>query len=236
MNHSQNRLLASLPKEVFAALAPHLSLIEIPRGKVLSEPGGLVTHVYFPHSGIISLVVDLSGGPTVETAMVGRDGVVHAASALDGRVSLNRALMQATGFSSVIAVDDVVMVADQLRDFRAVLIRHEQVLLAQAQQSGACNASHLIEARLCRWLLRTRDLMGSDDLQITQEFLAQMLGVQRSSLSVTAHTLQTAGLISYKRGRVKITNVEGLKESACECYEAVRGHYERMLEHAGSAK
>jgi CRP-like cAMP-binding protein len=236
MNHSQNRLLACLPKNVFAELQPHLSLVELVRGKVLGDSGIPVTHVYFPHSGIVSLVVELSIGQMVETAMVGRDGAVHAASALDGRMSLNRAIVQAAGFCSLVPVDAVVSMADRFRDFRSLLIRHEQVLLAQAQQSGACNASHLIEARLCRWLLRTRDLVGSDDLAVTQEFLAQMLGVQRSSLSVTAHTLQKAGLISYKRGRVQILNVEGLKESACECYEAVRGHYERMLNGHGETE
>ena len=103
------------------------------------------------------------------------------------------------------------------------------MLLAQSQQSGACNASHTVEARMCRWLLRSCDLMQSDDLNLTQEFLGQMLGVQRTSISIVAAALQRAGLISYRRGHVKILNVEGLKEAACECYETVKGHYEQML-------
>ena len=229
MNHSSNRLLAATSVEVFEALKPHLSLRECRAGDVLGEPGQTISKVYFPQSGIISLVVDLSVGDTIETAMIGRDGALHAASALDGKVCLNRAIVQLAGFASVIAVEHLINVADQHRDFRALLIRHEQVLFAQAQQSAACNASHLVEARLCRWLLRTRDLAGGDDLAVTQEFLAQMLGVQRTSVSITANMLQKAGYISYKRGHVRLLNVEGLKDAACECYDAVHEHYERML-------
>ena len=123
----------------------------------------------------------------------------------------------------------IIEIADQHRDLRSLFIRHEQVLLAQSQQSGACNASHMVEARLCRWLLRTRDLVQSDDLNITQEFLGQMLGVQRTSISIVAAALQRAGLIRYRRGHVTILDVDGLKEAACECYETVNAHYVQML-------
>jgi CRP-like cAMP-binding protein len=228
IKHSPNRLLAAISPEVSAAIQPHLSLLEFRQGEVLAERGAPVKTVYFPHSGIISLVVELNNGDMIETAMVGRDGVFNASSALDGKVYLNKALVQLAGFSSAIPVERLTEIADQFRDFRALLIRHEQVLFAQAQQSGACNASHLVEARLCRWLLRTRDLAGSDDLTVTQEFLAQMLGVRRSSLSIVANTLQKAGLIRYKRGHVHIVDVAALKECACECYETVRAHYERL--------
>ena len=196
---------------------------------MLAENGTPVTDVYFPYSGIVSLVVELKEGDMVEAAMVGRDGVVNAASALDGRVSLNKAIVQARGFLAVVPVPIIIAVADQHRDLRSLFIRHEQVLLAQSQQSGACNASHLVETRLCRWLLRTRDLVQSDDLNITQEFLGQMLGVQRTSISIVAGALQKAGLIRYRRGHIKILDVEGLKEGACECYETVKGHYDQML-------
>lgn len=229
MNHSPNRLLAAASPAVFAAMQPHLHLVECQQGTVLAETGASVTTVYFPHSGIISLVVELSIGEMVETAMVGRDGVLNASSALDGKVSLNKAIVQLPGFASTIPANILTNIADESRDFRSLLIRHEQVLFAQSQQSGACNASHRVEARLCRWLLRTRDLAGGDDLVVTQEFLAQMLGVQRSSLSLVAQTLQKAGLIRYKRGHVRILDVEGVKDAACECYETVRGHYERLL-------
>jgi hypothetical protein len=202
-NRSENRILSSVSPEIFAALKPHLSVRELISGEILGEVGASVREAFFPLSGIISLVVELSVGQMVETAMVGRDGVVNASAALDGKISLYKAIVQLAGFSSVISV--------------------------QAQQSSACNASHAIETRLCRWLLRSRDLAASDDLSVTQEFLSQMLGVQRSSLSVVAHTLQQAGLIRYKRGHVRIVDVEGLKESACECYEAVNGQYDRIF-------
>ncbi len=230
MNHSPNTILAALPRPVAAALKPHLKLTELKRGEILAEAGARIDKVYFPHSGIISLVVELDIGDMIETAMIGRDGVVMASSALDGKIALNKTLVQLAGHASVMSADRLRAVADEYAAFRALLIRHEQVLFAQSQQSGACNASHVVEARLCRWLLRCRDLAGDDDLTITQEFLAQMLGVRRSSLSITANTLQKAGLISYKRGHVKILDVKGLKEGACECYAAVRGHYERMLD------
>jgi CRP-like cAMP-binding protein len=232
VNNSPNLLLASVSADVYAALQPHLKTVELKHGAVIAETGGLVKNVYFPHSGIISLVVELSVGDMIETAMVGRDGVVNAAAALDGKISLNKGIVQLSGVASIIGVDALAAVADKFRDFRALLIRHEQVLLAQSQQSGACNASHLVEARLCRWLLRTRDLAQSTDLLITQEFLAQMLGVRRSSLSIVAGTLQKAGLIRYKRGHVHLAEIEGLKDASCECYEAVRGHYERMLQYS----
>jgi CRP-like cAMP-binding protein len=191
--------------------------------------GDPVTKVYFPYSGIVSLVVELEGGDMVEAAMVGRDGVVNAASALDGRISLCKAIVQMSAFIGAVPVPIIAAVADQHRDLRSLFIRHEQVLLAQSQQSGACNASHVVEARLCRWLLRTRDLVPSDDLPITQEFLGQMLGVQRTSISIVAGALQKAGLIRYRRGNIKILDLDGLQEGACECYETVKGHYDHML-------
>ena len=231
MNHSPNRLLAGVSDEVSQALRPHLKLYEYQQGDVLAEAGRPIHVVYFPHSGIISLVVELSLGEMIETAMVGRDGVVNAAPALDGKVSLNKAIVQMAGFASVITAAALAEVADRFRELRSLLIRHEQVLLAQSQQSGACNASHLVEARLCRWLLRTRDLANSDDLNITQEYLAQMLGVRRSSISIVAGTLQKAGLIRYRRGHIHILDVDALKDGACECYETVNTHYERMLRH-----
>ena len=229
VNHSPNRILASLSDEVFAALRPHLTMVEFKRGAVLVETGAPVTHSYFPHSGIISLVVELDVGEMVETAMVGRDGVLNAACALDGKLSLNKGIVQMAGVGSVIAADQLAKIADEYREFLMLLIRHEQLVLAQAQQSAACNASHLVEARMCRWMLRVRDLAGSDDLTITQEFLAQMLGVRRTSLSVVANSLQKAGYIRYKRGHVRILDVEGLKKAACECYGVVKRHYDRLL-------
>ena len=201
----------------------------MPHGKILAEAGSQIEHVYFPHSGVISLVVELSIGDMIETAMVGRDGVLNAAAALDGKVTLNKSIVQLAGVAAVLTIGQLRSFCDKNPRFRSLLIRHDQVLFAQSQQSAACNASHSVETRMCRWLLRMRDLAGSDDLQLTQEFLAQMLGVTRPSVSLVANTLQKAGLIRYRRGNIRILDLPGLKEGSCECYATVKGHYDRLL-------
>ncbi|MGA7066310.1 MAG: Crp/Fnr family transcriptional regulator, partial [Pseudolabrys sp.] len=226
---SPNSLLASLPADVFSALSPHLKLVELKFGDVLAETGGAVRKVYFPYSGVISLVVELDVGSMIETAMVGRDGVLSAAAALDGKVSLNKGVVQLAGSAGVMEVDQLRRLAKEFEPFREILIRHEQVLFAQSQQSAACNASHTVEARMCRWLLHMRDFAGGDDLLLTQEFLAQMLGVRRTSVTVVASPLRKAGLIDYTRGRIRLRDVEGLKKEACECYATVKAHYQRLL-------
>ncbi|MGA7154686.1 MAG: helix-turn-helix domain-containing protein [Pseudolabrys sp.] len=174
-------------------------------------------------------MVDLDVGMMIETAMVGHDGVLNAASALDGKVSLNKGIVQVAGSAGTIEVNRLRRLANEIEPFRALLIRHEQVLFAQSQQSAACNASHSIEARMCRWLLYMRDLAGSDDLSLTQEFLAQMLGVRRPSVSLVANTLQKRGLIKYSRGRMHLLDLKGLQKGACECYGTVKAHYQRLL-------
>jgi CRP-like cAMP-binding protein len=229
MAKSPNRLLASLPSDVYSALTPHLKIVELKFGDVLAEAGSEIRQVYFPYAGVISLVVELKVGSMIETAMVGHDGVVNAAPALDGKVSLNKGIVQLSGSAGVMEVDRLRRLADELKPFRSLLIRHEQVLFAQSQQSAACNASHTVEARMCRWLLHMRDFAGSDDLTLTQEFLAQMLGVTRPSVSIVASPLQEAGLIKYSRGRIQVLDVKGLKKEACECYDTVKAHYQRLF-------
>ncbi len=229
MAQSPNKLLACLPAKTFAAIKPELKTVELKHAAVLANAGSTVQRVDFPHSGVISLVVDLSVGEMIETAMIGRDGVFNAASALDGKVSLNKAIVQLAGEASVISVDKFRLIAEEHKAFRSLLIRHEQVLFAQSQQSAACNASHSVEARMCRWLLRMRDLAGGDEMTLTQEFLAQMLGVRRPSVSIVAATLQKAGFIEYRRGKIRLVDIKGLEEGACECYGTVKAHYERLL-------
>ena len=229
MAQSPNMLLDTLPAKTFAAIEPHLKTVELVHGEVLGEAGDSITRVYFPHSGVISLVVELSVGDMIETAMVGRDGALNISSALDGKVSLNKAIVQLAGAASTIDVDQLRKIVREFDAFRSLLIRHEQVLFAQSQQSAACNASHSVEARMCRWLLRMRDLAAAADLMLTQEFLAQMLGVRRPSVSLVANTLQKAGLIKYRRGNIRLLDVAGLNDGSCECYGAVKAHYERML-------
>jgi len=173
--------------------------------------------------------VTLETGLMVEAAMVGSDGVVGASAALDGRISLSRGIIQLGGDIVVCSIDGLKSAALQSPKLLALLIRHEQTVYAQAQQSAACFASHHIHARLCRWLLRARDLAGSDTLNFTQEYLAEMLGVQRSSVTVVAHTLQAAGMIKYARGKIKIVDGDALHDAACECYESVKRHYAKLL-------
>lgn len=229
MSRPPNRLLASLPDDVLNALQPHLKTVAMKLGDVLAETGGPATRVYFPQSGIISLVVELDHGDMIETAMVGTDGVLNGAAALDGEMSLNKAVVQLAGASSVIDAARLRAVADGSKDLRSLILRHEQVLFAQSQQSAACNASHSIESRMCRWLLRMHDLAHTDELMLTQEFLAQMIGVRRSSVSIVAGTLQKAGLIQYRRGNIRIMDLPGLQEGACECYGTVKAHYEKLI-------
>lgn len=225
----RNHLLHSLPATEFEALQPRLEPVELVREAVLVEAGSPLTHVYLPHSGVISLMVSLSAGETVEVAMVGRDSVFGAAAALDGRISLTDAVVMLPGTASLMAVADFRAAADRSIAFRRLLVRHEQALFAQAEQAAACNASHSVEARLSRWLLRARDLSGIENLPLTQEFMAQMIGAQRNAVSVVAHALQQAGTIRYSRGHLEITDLTALRATSCECYHAVKAQYDRLL-------
>jgi CRP-like cAMP-binding protein len=224
-----NGLLASLPAADFDVLRPHLKAAEWPQGVVLMDAGQTIERVYFPHAGVVSVVVGLAGGEMVEAAMVGSDSIVGGSAALDGKVALNKAIVQIGGSGSALEIGHLRGLANASVGFRTALIRHDQMILVQAQQSAACNISHTVESRLARWLLRSRDLINSDKLALTQEFLGQMLGVRRSSVSIVAGTLQRAGLIRYARGNIHIEDVDGLKEAACECYETVRAHSHRLL-------
>src|SRR3954467_3565855 len=229
MPQSKNRILNSLPQNIFAAVERHLKHEDLVFAAVVAETDQPVDRVYFPHTGVISLVVEMKVGDMIETAMVGRDGVVNGTSAMDGKVSLHKGIVQVAGIGTVITSDALRNLANEFEPLRSLLIRHEQVLFAQAQQSAGCNASHTVEARMCRWLLRIRDLTGSNKMQLTQEFLAQMLGVRRTSVSLIAGTLQKAGFIKYRRGHIKLLDIAQLEQGACECHETVKGHYERLL-------
>jgi CRP-like cAMP-binding protein len=174
--HSGNHLLASLGGDKIAALQPHLKVLELPVETVLFETGDTIQTVYFPLSGVVSAVVDLATGEMIESAMIGRDSLVGGSAAFDNQISLNRVVVQVTGAACALNVDRFRELAQQSESFRAKLARHEHFLLAQAQQSAACNATHTLEERLSRWLLRCRDLLDSDDILLTQEFLAKCLG------------------------------------------------------------
>jgi len=229
MEHSANHLLASLAADKIAALLPHLQTVELPPETVLFETGDTIQTIYFPLRGVASVVVDLSAGETIETAMIGRDSLVGGSAAFDNQVSLNRVVVQVGGAAAALNVDRFRELVQQSESFRAKLARHEHFLLAQAQQSAACNATHALDQRLCRWLLRCRDLLDSDDIGLTQEFLAEMLGVRRTSVTLVAGALQKSGLIRYRRGHIRLLDHGGLLDGACECYGTIKAHADRLL-------
>ena len=227
-----NLFLKSLAEADYEVLRPHLKPSELTQGTVLFEIGAPIHQIYFPHSGVVSLVVDLATGEIIEAAMIGRESLVGASAGLNGQVSVCKAIVQIAGTATTLDSHRLRALGDASVACRTALFRHEQLVLVQAQQSAACNAAHTIEARLARWLLRCRDLQGSDDLLLTQEFISEMLGVRRTSVSVVANTLQQAGFLRYRRGHIRILDLEGMQDTACECYQTVKSQAERLLKPA----
>jgi CRP-like cAMP-binding protein len=216
-----NRLLGALPHNDFQLLVPHLHSVQLAQGTVLYESGHEVSEVYFPLSGMISLVVVMRDGKAIETATVGREGVVGAMSGLGLHTSWVRAIAQLPMFGSRIGSAQLREIAASSRAISEMCIRYNEVLLGQARVTAACNALHHIEARFCRWLLQTRDRAEGDTLMLTQEFLSEMLGVRRTSVTEVTK-IQASGAISYSRGVIKIINLEALKAMSCECYDTIR--------------
>jgi CRP-like cAMP-binding protein len=225
---SPNRLLANLVASDFELVGAHLRDFPLEHSFVLAAAGDELKCAYFPHSGIISLVVRLVHGDATEVAMIGRDSVFGASAALIGPTALTTAIVQSPGMSSTLPIKWLHDAADRSKSFRTALMRHEQAVFVQAQQSAACNASHPARSRLARWLLRARDASGSDELFFTQEFLGQMLGVQRNAVSHVANSLKEKGLIKFSRAQIRIMDVAGLKAVACECYETVKNELEQL--------
>jgi CRP-like cAMP-binding protein len=229
MSSQQNLLLASLSSSDGAALRPFLKSVQLAHQAVLFEAGGEINRVYFPTGAIVSMVVTLSSGETLEAAMVGKDGAVGALAALDGGLSLSRAVVQLAGTAMVCDGPALKSAALQSHSLLSALVRDEQTIFAQVQQSAACMAAHSVESRLCRWLLRARDLADSDTLHFTHEYVAAMLGVRRTSVTLVARGLQQAGMIKYTRGKIQLTDIEAMQETVCECYGTVKSYYETLL-------
>jgi CRP-like cAMP-binding protein len=225
---SPNRLLANLSQGNFEFLRPALRTVELVHAVELVDAGDELIDAYFPHSGIISLVIRLTTGEATEIAMVGRDTVFGASAALGAPKALTTAIVQAPGICSMLPVKRLQEAAEQSMTFRQILAQHEQAIFVQAQQSVACLASHTLIARLSRWLLRARDVAETDELQFTQEFLAQMLGVKRNAISLVATELQGKGLIRFRRGRIHILDVPKLMATACECYATLKDELEHL--------
>jgi CRP-like cAMP-binding protein len=224
-----NHFLASLSAQDRELIKPHLHPMELPRETILYRAEDTITRLYFPESGVVSLVVGFANGQFVEAGMFGRNSVIGVGAALDGAVALNQAIGQASGSGFFVEVSVIKRLVRESETLRSAFARHEQMASAQVQQVGACNALHELEERLSRWLLQTRDLLGSDTLPLTQDFLSQMLGVQRSSVTLVARSLQEAGLINYRRGRIHVVDVEGLQDSCCECYATINRHFHRLV-------
>ena len=216
-----NKLLASLPRDHFDRLAPHLSPATLQQGLVLFEAGDEVDQIYFPHYGMLSLLVVLRDGKAIETATVGREGVAGAMAGLGLYKSLVRVVVQMPFGGSRIAATHFRTIAAGSDPVRNLCIRYNEVLLSQARVTAACNALHPIEARFCRWLLQSADRAASDTVELTQEFLAEMLGVRRTSVTEVASRVQNAGAITYSRGVIRILDRPALMRKSCECYQTL---------------
>ena len=226
---NRNRLLACLPPEDLDILCPHLVHLNMEKGALLCEPGDPIEHVYFPHDAVVSLMTLMREGEAVESSTIGREGAFGLPAAVSPRVALSRAIIQVAGRVSRVEAARLHEVWEASPALRSLVDRHGEALYGHAIQSVACNALHSVEARFCRWLLSCQDRIGSSRVSLTQEFLADMLGVQRTTVTAVARVLQASGLIQYRRGIVDILDRPGLEAVSCECYDAVRRTYDRLL-------
>ena len=224
-----NRYLACLPAKDFSLLAPHLRTVPLERGAMLQDAGDEFEHVYFPHSGMVCRVAVMRSGATVETAIVGRAGILGFTTGFGSRRATARATVQIPGEAARIAASQFQAAVRESSIIRNLLVGYNDLVLSQVQQCVACNALHYLEARLCRWLLQTHDCVDDDAIPLTQETLGQMLGVRRTTLTVVARLLQSAGMIRYRRGLIHIINRAKLEENACECYGVIRQHTDRLF-------
>ena len=229
----QNRLLAALPAEDLGLVAPHLVQVDLERGRLLYEPGDRIDTIYFPQDGVISLMTLMENGAAIENAIIGREGAVGLAAAVAPRQALSRAIVQTPCRCARISAHHLHEAWNRSAAIRQIADRHGEALFGHAIQLVACNALHSVEARFCRWLLSCHDRISTDTVALTQEFLADMLGVQRTTVTTIARALQDKGYIRYRRGVVDIVNRAGLEAMTCECYGVMRSTYERLLPDSG---
>jgi CRP-like cAMP-binding protein len=218
-----NKLLAELPPQDLQFLIPHFVTMKFAQGAILCEPGVDVDHVYFPMSGAVSMLVVMRDGKAVETGTVGREGVVGAMSGIGPSRWQVRATAQVPMLARKIASTEFRKAVFSSKAIADLCLRSNEGLLTQARIGAACNARHRLEARFCRWLLQTRDRAESDTIMLTHEFLAQMLGVRRPTVTETSIKIEAAGAIVCSRGVIKIIDLEAVKALSCECYETLRG-------------
>ena len=225
----QNKVLAALPNEEYERLLPHLEFHDLHQSEPLFEAGEAVQYGYFPIAGMVSVVIVLESGENVEVAMIGHDGFAGSPLLLSPSLSPWSGIVQMSGRSFRIKASSLRRVAASNPRLRELLQQGAQFEAAQMSQSAACNRFHELEARLARWLLTAQDRVTSPILPLTHEFLSQMLGCNRSTVTISARILQRAGLIEYTRGKVKILDRKGLEKASCECYEVVRNHGTTLL-------
>jgi CRP-like cAMP-binding protein len=224
-----NHLIAVLPKEERERLVPQLELVSLPLGKCLSESSGQVSHAYFPTTAIVSLLHVMDNGASGEIAVVGNDGIVGIGVFMGGETTPNRAIVQSAG--TAYKLNGSVLKAEFTRSgfLQHLLLRYTMALLAQMAQTAACNRHHSIDQQLCRWLLLSLDRLPSNELMMTQELIANMLGVRREGVTVAAGKLHKAGLINYNRGHITVLDRPGLEARVCECYDVVKQEFARLL-------
>lgn len=226
---AQNRLLGALPREVWKRLCPAPASLTFALGDVVYEPGERMSYLYFPTSSVVSLIYTMADGDTAEMGLVGNEGVVGIALVLGGETTPNQAVVQVAGGALRMRADAMRAEFDRGGPFQAGLLGYTQALLTQISQTAVCNRLHSIEQRLARWLLMTRNRVASDEILMTQEVLAHMLGVRREGVTLAAHHLQEAGLIRYRRGHITILDRTGLEAASCECYRVVKDEFDRLL-------
>jgi CRP-like cAMP-binding protein len=224
-----NRIIEQLGKWDPRLSQRRLRSVSFPRGHILGQTGQRIEEVFFPETGMISVVVELDSGDRVEAAVIGHQSAFGVGVAFDSPLHVNTGVVQIPCTVTVMSAEDLRDIADTSDEARQLLFAHQQFLLAQAQQTAACNAKHHIPERLCTWLLRARDATDRTAFDLTQEFVAEMLGVQRPSVSIVASQLQEAGLISYTRGHLSIVNEQGLMDAACECYRTLQDQQRRLF-------
>jgi CRP-like cAMP-binding protein len=225
----ENRLLASLPDEALARLLPHLQPVYFALGGVVYESSERMDHLYFPTTCIVSLLYTMTNGATAEMGLVGKDGIVGVALFMGGNTVPNRAVAQVAGGAFSVPAPVLLEEFRQGGPCQLLLLRYTQALITQISQTAVCNRLHSVEQRLCRWLLLTHDRVGSAELLLTQEFIANMLGGRRESVTKAAGRLQQAGLIRYVRGHITILDRQGLEATSCECYQVVKTEFDRLL-------
>jgi CRP-like cAMP-binding protein len=218
----KNQILAALPAEDYQRLSPHLETVDLVHAQVLYEMGGAVDHIYFPTNAMVSLVTEMSDGKIVEVGVVGREGITGMTALMGDETSPERAIVQIADGGRRARFGIVKEEFLRGGQLHKLLLNYARQLMRQVSQTAACNASHTAEERLARWLLMCLDRVDGNELKLTQEFIAQMLGTRRATVSLAAMVLQSDGLIQSNRGHIKVLDRSGLEEFTCECYQAAR--------------